>query len=356
MIELDNNHRTNLAPEVSRAMRAAEASTPDEQTSTNTAVGAAKRLVGASEYSCVIFTNDPENELQDVFSGWLNARQEGSEIIATPGDNEAVLAAFAEKGFKIRLVGLERSGLPDMNEFRSLLNERTAIVSIGHASKVTGAVFPIIEIAALVREHSEAMIYVDGSQAAGKTVIDIRNVEIDLYSINASLFHGPSVHAVFSPRHLRKMAVNASCSDLVGFTVAAELAADLSETVHVRTLRDRLVSEILEKIPNSRLIGPVDPATCLPNTAAISFESTNGEAIMARLLNAGIRVTTSSVCSEDDHLQCPTLTAMNIPFSEAMGTMQFSLSRYTGKNEIDRSIEVLPGIIADLRRIAGVKG
>jgi cysteine desulfurase len=121
----------------------------------------------------------------------------------------------------------------------------------------------------------------------------------------------------------------------------------------VRMLRDRLENEILQKIPNSRLNGVSEAEKRLPNTSNISFENANGEMILHRLDQLGICVSTGSACNAGAHAASHVLEAMNVPYSYAMGSIRFSLGRFNTDSDVDRVVEVLPTIVADLRRISG---
>ena len=117
-------------------------------------------------------------------------------------------------------------------------------------------------------------------------------------------------------------------------------------------MRDRLESEILDKIPNSRLNGTAEASKRLPNTSSISFENTNGEMILARLDALGICVSTGSACNSKDHSASPVLQAMNVPYSSAMGAIRFSLGRLNIEDEVERLLDALPAILEDLRAIS----
>lgn len=86
----------------------------------------------------------------------------------------------------------------------------------------------------------------------------------------------------------------------------------------------------------------------LPNTSSISFENINGEMVLDRLDGLGICVSTGSACNSAGHTASPVLAAMDIPYSLAMGSIRFSLSRFNTENEIDRVLDTLPHIISDL--------
>ena len=235
-----------------------------------------------------------------------------------------------------------------------------------HANNETGVLFPVEKIAEIVKEHSDALFHVDGVNAAGKIPIDLKNTAIDLYSLSGHKFHAPKgIGALYirSSVNLRPWFTGGgqengrrpgteAVHQIVGLGSAAHLVKDLFEMGRVLALRDRLESEILDKIPNSRLNGTPDSARRLPNTSNISFEDTNGEAILGRLDGLGVCVSTGSACNAADHSASPVLQAMNIPYSQAMGSLRFSLGRYNTEEETDFVLENLPGIITDLRAIA----
>jgi len=117
-------------------------------------------------------------------------------------------------------------------------------------------------------------------------------------------------------------------------------------------LRDKLENEILQKIPNSRINGTSDGEKRLPNSSNISFPNLNGEAILAKLNDLGVCVSTGSACNAETHTASTVLQAMNIPYSDAMGAIRFSLGRYNTEKEVDFVLEILPKIIDELHAMA----
>jgi cysteine desulfurase len=117
-------------------------------------------------------------------------------------------------------------------------------------------------------------------------------------------------------------------------------------------LRNKLENEILNKIPNSRLNGTSDYQYRLPNTSSISFLNLNGEAILARLNDLGVYVSTGSACNSETHTASHVLQDMNIPYSQAMGSIRFSLSRYNSEEEVNFVLEHLPKIVRELTKMS----
>ena len=107
---------------------------------------------------------------------------------------------------------------------------------------------------------------------------------------------------------------------------------------------------ILAAVPNSFVTG--DPDNRLPNTLNIAFEYIEGEAILLLLNKAGIAASSGSACTSGSLEPSHVMRAMGIPYTAAHGTVRFSLSRYNTMEEIERVIEAVPPIVAQLRKLS----
>ncbi len=139
---------------------------------------------------------------------------------------------------------------------------------------------------------------------------------------------------------------------IIALGKACELAAENIEQENERVgcLRDKLESAILQKCPDSRLNG--DKENRLLNTTNISFEYIEGEAILLMLDKFGICASSGSACTSGSLEPSHVLRAMGVPFTAAHGSIRFSLSRYNTEEEVDYTIEKVPGIIARLRELS----
>ena len=122
------------------------------------------------------------------------------------------------------------------------------------------------------------------------------------------------------------------------------------ERTQVAALRDKLERGLLAAIPNAIVNGDVEHR--LPNTSSIAFESVEGEAILLMLNEFGICASSGSACTSGSLEPSHVLRAMGVPFTYAHGSIRFSLSRYTTEAEIDKVLEVMPGVIKTLREIS----
>jgi cysteine desulfurase len=90
----------------------------------------------------------------------------------------------------------------------------------------------------------------------------------------------------------------------------------------------------------------------LPNTTNIGFKYIEGEAILLLLDREGICASSGSACTSDSLEPSHVLRAMGLPYSVLHGSIRFSLSRFTTREEVDRLLEVMPRIVSHLRSLS----
>ncbi|HEX8287729.1 MAG TPA: aminotransferase class V-fold PLP-dependent enzyme [Pyrinomonadaceae bacterium] len=376
MIYFDNNATTRIAPEVLAAMTpfltefygnpsSAYQFGRGVKQSIESARQSVAGLLGANSPAEIVFTSGGTESDNWAILGTLESDSAKKHIVTTRVEHEAV-RKLCEKlefqGYELTWLEVDENGFLDMDELKTALRADTAIVSTMHANNETGILFPVEEIARIVKEHSNARVHVDGVNAVGKIPLDLKNSQIDLYSISGHKFHAPKGigalyvrSGVVLPSFLigggqenSNRAGTEAVHQIAAIGAAAELVKDFTLMNEVFALRNRLETEILNKTPNSRLNGTNDYTKRLPNTSSISFSNTNGEAILARLNDLEVCVSTGSACNAETHQASAVLQAMNIPYSDAMGAIRFSLGRYNTKEEVDFVLEILPEIIRDL--------
>ncbi len=378
MIYFDNNATTQIAPEVFEAMKpfltefygnpssAYSFSKHTKQAIESSRENVAK-LLGANSTSEIVFTSGGTESDNWAIFGSLEENRDKTHVITTRVEHEAVRKVCEKleaNGFQITWLDVDENGLLNLDDLRNALDENVAIVSIMLANNETGVLFPVKEAAEIVKEHSNAMFHVDGVNAVGKIPVDLRNTEIDLFSISGHKFHAPKGIGALYVRESVRLASNSigggqeqgrragteAIHQIAGLGEAAKLTKNLHPMAEIRRLRDKLENEILQKIPNSRRNG--DKEIRLPNTSNISFENLNGEAILAKLNDLDVCVSTGSACNEETHTASPVLKAMEIPYSQAMGSIRFSLGRYNKEEEVNFVLKHMPKIIEDLRGIS----
>ena len=376
MIYLDNNATTRIAPEVFETMipfleefYGNPSSAYNFGRETRRAIEDSREkiaeLLGARKSNEIVFTSGGTESDNWAILGTLEANPNKKHIVTTRVEHEAVrnlCDKLERKGFEITRLEVSEAGFLDLDELKNSLRDDTAIVSVMLANNETGVLFPVAKIAEIVKANSDALFHVDGVNAVGKIAVDLKCTAIDLFSVSGHKFHAPKgIGALYIKDGVRlpslsigggqesgRRAGTEAVHQIAALGAAAELVKDLPAMNRIAVLRDKLENEILQKIPNSRLNGTNDVEFRLPNTSSISFSNTNGEAILAKLNDAEICVSTGSACNAETHAASAVLQAMNIPYADAMGAIRFSMGRYNTEAEVDFVLEILPKIIGDL--------
>lgn len=380
MIYFDNNATTKPAPEVFEAMQAVLTEFYGNPSSAHAAGRQARKIVEKSRYEVaslvgahadeeIIFTSGGTESDNWAILGSLEANPLKKHIVTTRVEHEAVRKACEKletEGFAVTWLEVDEQGFLDLDELKNSLRAETGLVSVMLANNETGILFPVAEIAEIVKANSDALFHVDGVNAVGKIPVNLKETEIDLFSLSGHKFHAPKgVGALYVRENVKlparfigggqenaRRAGTEAVHQIAGLGKAAEVAQDFAPVEKVFVLRNKLENEILQKIPNSRLNGTRDYAARLPNTSSISFENTNGEAILSRLDSLGICVSTGSACNAENHVASAVLQAMNVPYKSAMGAIRFSLGRYNTEAEVDDVLQMLPAIVEELHNLS----
>lgn len=376
-VYLDNNATTQMAPEVLEAMIPFFKDFYGNPSSMHNFGGKViepitvarqqiARMLGASPEE-IVFTSGGSESNNLAIKGALEAMSGNKRhIITTRVEHPAVREVFrylAKHGYRITELSVNRQGTLSLDELQKELGPDTALVSIMWANNETGVVFPIPEIAHLVKANG-AVFHTDAVQVAGKIPIDLKKIPIDLLSISGHKFHGPKgIGALFVRKGTKlvpiilgghqesgKRAGTENVPSIVGLGKACELALNTSHETHKRIayLRDKLHKGIVAACPDTSVNG----TNTLPNTLNVSFEFVEGEAILLMMNSLNISASSGSACASGSLEPSHVMRAMGVPFTAAHGSTRFSLSRYTTEAEIDYVVEHLPPIITRLREIS----
>ncbi|MBB4304407.1 cysteine desulfurase [Rhodobium orientis] len=333
-----------------------------------TARGQIQELIGAAHDSEIIFTScGTESDSTAILSA-LRAQPNRREIITTNVEHPAVLALcehLEKDGYIVHYLKVDMKGRLDLREYQALLSDKVAIASIMWANNETGTLFPVKKMAEMAFDAG-VMFHTDAVQAVGKVPIDLKRTAISMLSISGHKLHAPKgIGVLYLRRGVRfrpmlrgghqergRRAGTENSAFIVGLGKAAELALQHmeEEQTRVRDLRDRLEEGILSAVPHCFVTG--DPDHRLPNTCNIAFEFIEGEAILMLMNKLGIAASSGSACTSGSLEPSHVMRAMDIPYTAAHGSIRFSLSRHNTEAEIDRVIEAIPPIVAQLRKLS----
>jgi cysteine desulfurase len=381
VIYMDNNATTRVAPEVVEAMMPYLTEAYGNPSSMHTfggLVGQALKkarcqvaaLLGADEEEITFTSCGTESDSTAILSA-IRTYPERRHVITTRVEHPAVknlcenLETVTGHKYRVTKLKVDAEGMLDMDEYEAALTEDTAVVSVMWANNETGVIFPIAEMARMAKQRG-ILFHTDAVQAVGKIAIDLRKMDIDFLSISGHKLHAPKGVGVlyikrgtlFVPfmagghqEHGRRGGTE-NVASIVGLGRACELAQEKmdEENSRVKKLRDRLEESLLSSIPKSMLNG--HKTNRLPNTANISFEYVEGEAILLHMNQHGICASSGSACTSGSLEPSHVLRAMGVPFTAAHGSIRFSLSVYNTEEEIDMVIGSMPTIIENLRKLS----
>lgn len=295
-------------------------------------------------------------------------KHRGKHIITSAIEHPAVKNTFMdliEDGFEVTMVPVDENGVMIMDEFKKALREDTILVSIMHANNEVGSFQPVEEIAKITKER-KIILHVDAVQTMGKVEIYPEKMGIDLLCFSGHKFHAPKGIGVLYKRDGVRLARiitggnqegkrrpgTSNVPYIVGLAKALEISvANMKEEWNrEETLRNYFEDEVSKRIPEIKINGK--GARRLPGTSSITFKYLEGESMLLNLSLKGIAVSSGSACSSDSLQPSHVLLAMGIPAEYAHGTLRFSLSKYTTKEEIDYTIEALVEIIGKLRELS----
>jgi cysteine desulfurase len=379
LVYLDNNATTRPAPEAVAAMLPLLTEFYGNPSSVHRFGQRARQaldeararvagLVGCAD-SEITFTGGGTEAVNTVIRGLLAARAPRKRIVTSTVEHSAtreLCAQLGREGAEIVEVPVDRQGELDRDRLEAAVTEDTALVTMLWANNETGVLFPVETIAHLCSAR-RVPFHCDGTQAVGKVPTDVKTVGIDAMSFAPHKFHGPKGVGVYYARRglrIRPLLIGGpqengrrggteNVPGVVGAGKACELAIEsLPKMAAVGALRDRLERGILASIEGSAVNGSV--ANRVSNTTNIGFPRLEAEAILLLLSEQGIAASAGAACSSGSLEPSPILRAMGIDDKLAHGSIRFSLSRYTTPAEVERALQVLPGVIRRLRAVLPV--
>jgi cysteine desulfurase len=377
-IYFDNNATTRVAPEVLDEMLPYLEGFYGNPSSMHTFGGQLHRkveearsrvaqLVGA-EPEEIIFTSCGTESDNTALMSSVESSPGKRHIITTRVEHPAVLnfcKHLSRKGLRVTFVPVNNYGQMNIEELLKVIDDDTALVSIMYANNETGVIFPVAEIGKILKKR-RILFHTDAVQAVGKIPIDVKTLPVDMLSLSGHKLHAPKgIGTLYVRKGTRfypfmigghqekgRRAGTENVASIIGLGKACELASKNldNEGMYLKGLRDKLETALIKLCPDVRVNGDINSR--LPNTTNLSFEYVEGEAILLRLNEYGICASSGSACTSGSLEPSHVLRAMGVPFTAIHGSIRFSLSRYNTAEEIDRVIEIMPGVIKELRLLS----
>ena len=316
----------------------------------------------------IVFTSCGTESTNAAINSALLMDRDRQHLVTTRVEHSATLKhceALAKRGTEVTWLGVDERGQVDLAELERAIRPDTALVSVMWANNETGVIFPVAEIAEIVRKKG-ALFHTDAVQAIGKIPIRLADAKINFLSLSGHKLHCPKgVGVLYANRRTKfapyvigggqengKRAGTENVSSIVGLGKACEIAGEFMahEATEVRGLRDGFEAGILARIEGSQVNGDVENR--LPNTSNLAFEAVDSEGVLMLLDQHGICCSSGSACTTGAVHASHVLKAMGFSDDRARASLRFSFSRFNTREEVAGALEILPRVIGKLRRVA----
>jgi len=326
-------------------------------------------FINAPNTSDILFTSGAtESNNLGIIGAAMRQKKKGNHIIISEIEHISILniGKYLERqGFRVSRLAVDRFGIIRLDKLEKLINDETIIISISTASNEVGTLQPTAEISKIAQEKG-VLFHTDAVSSESVIPIDVQETPIDLITLSSNDIYGPrGVGALYLKKGVRVNPIiigggqergmrsgSENVPGIVGFAKAAEIAKNEmpKESEKLKSLRDRLIKNVLDTIPKSYLNG--HPEKRLPHNAHFRFDYIEGESLILTLKEHNIAAATGSACSSKTLEPSHTLIAMGLLHEEAHGSLLVSLGRTTRETDIDRLLEVLPDQIIRLRKLS----
>ncbi|MCP4583067.1 MAG: cysteine desulfurase [candidate division Zixibacteria bacterium] len=323
------------------------------------------RLQVADMLNChtdeILFTSGGSEANNFALKGVARAyHDKGNHIITSAVEHPAVTKVcqfLEEQGCKITYLPVDEFGLVAPIQVEKAITPETILITIMHANNEVGTIEPIAEIADIAHRHNIRM-HTDCAQAVGKIPVHLDELKVDLLSIAGHKLYAPKgIGALYirdgvklekqihgADHEMNRRAGTENVLEIVGLGQACALV-DQDFDNHYRQMkqtRDRLEAGLKKRFPDIRLNGHPDKR--LPNTCSVSFKGLKANVILSEMKN--VAASAGAACHSEDIKISSVLEAMKVPIEYAMGTIRFSVGKFTKTEDIDMALEEISKTIA----------
>lgn len=315
----------------------------------------------------LIFTSGGSESNNTVIRGVYEKSKNTNrnEFITSQVEHPSVLKTFQwleSQGATVHYLNVSLNGEIDLAQYKKLLSERTALVSVMFANNETGILFPIVEMTRLAHAAG-ALFHTDAVQALGKAPINLKELGVDFASFSAHKFYalkGTGLLYVKTGYELPPLIYGSQerkrrggTENVVGIFALGVMAEKKNLIGHkieqIEVLRDYFEAEVVERISGVTITH--QKAKRLTNTSSLIIHGVDGETLLMSLDLAGFAVSTGAACSSGNPEPSPVLLAVGLTRAQAQNSLRVSLGWETTKEQVDQFLVALTEVVARLRAI-----
>lgn len=328
----------------------------------------AAREAAAEAVGCrpdeLVFTPSGTAAVHSGIAGALAGRRRtGHHLIVSAVEHSSVLHAaevHRSGGGTVTEVPVDRTGAVRPSEFGGALRPDTALACLQSANHEVGTLQPVAEAAEACRAAGVPLL-VDAAQSLGWGPVE---GGWSLLAASAHKWGGPSGVGLlvvrkgvrFAPQGPRDERESGRAPGFENLPAIVAAAASLravraeaaQEAARLRELTERIRARVPALVPDVEVVG--DPERRLPGVVTFSCLYVDGETVLHELDRAGFSVSSGSSCTSSTLTPSHVLKAMGV-LSE--GNVRVSLPPGTGEEDVERFLDVLPGVVAGVREKLG---
>jgi cysteine desulfurase/selenocysteine lyase len=330
-----------------------------------------QQFINAGHREEIIFTRGVTESINLVAYTWARTNlKPGDEILISGMEHHSNIVPWQligeMTGATLKVIPIDDNGELIMEEYYKLLNEKTKLVSVVHASNSLGTINPVKEIIDAAHQVG-AIVLLDGAQSTVHLDIDVQELNCDFFTISSHKVYGPTgVGVLYGKKELLEAMPpfmgggemikdvsfeKTTWNDLpykfeagtpnIADTVALKAAIDFVERIGKKQIRKhenellQYATSLLESIDGIRMIGKAKQKV---SVASFVVEGVHPQDLGILLDNQGVAVRTGHHCTQ------PLMNRFGIP-----GTTRASFAMYNTRDEIDVMIEGLNKAIKLLR-------
>ena len=332
------------------------------------------QAVGAEPNQVVFTSGGTEADNLGVVGAALASRDRGGSmcVVVSAIEHKAILAAahaVCHLGGREVVLPVDGAGLVDFEALDEALRDRPAVVSVMWVNNEVGVVQAVAAIAERCSAAGVAF-HTDAVQAFGKLPVNIASLGCTLATISGHKIGAPKgigaiivrdrkaveaiIHGGGQQFGIRPGTENVAGAVALGRAAALAAAEQPAEADRLRALRDELAARLRACVPD--LVVNAEGATRAPHVLSVAVPGADSEALIMHLDLAGVAASSGSACSTGAVEPSHVLVAMGLPRELALGAIRLSLGHGSTADDVARAAEVMPGVVAKVRKLAGVLG
>lgn len=317
----------------------------------------------------IIFTSGGSEADNLALRGVMMARRDSTKWLLTaktehPAVSKTAIQLEKEYGFLLEWLDVNEHGEITSESLSKAVCNNTSLASVMYANNEIGTINPIADLAQVAKANN-ILFHTDAVQAAAYLDVDVAKLNVDLMSLGGHKFYGPKGVGVLYVRKGTILIPNQTGGShenslragthnvpyIVGFAEALQLAVEEREQRinHVKPLRDHIIGNILETIPDSKLTG--HPQNRLPNHASFVFKDVDGNLLLQMLDSAGFACSSGSACKTGNPEPSEVITALGHSSDWALGSLRVTLGKDSTAEHVDSFLKTLPSLVDKARKL-----